>query len=399
MAARRETRVPPSRVFRVLVAAAALLLTACAGPDEPDETAALRPGELLTAQPLTTAAALPSAASTRLITYVSEDSHGRPIVVSGTVAVPRSTPPDGGWPVISWAHGTTGYADTCAPSVDTDDGPDHEYLGLVTKTLDTWVARGYAVVQTDYQGLGTPGGHPYIDGVSEANTVIDIVRAARTLDPSIGTDWVVMGHSQGGQAALFTAQDAEDRAPDLDLRGAVAIAPGGVGLSQAVDFVRSGRPEAEAAEAFLPLIVLGAQVVEPSIDPNRIFTPQAMPLVTAARTGCLPQVRAIPPVPAAQVFAADADLTALTDHLTRQDPTHVTPRVPTMIAQGTADVLVSEAGTETLVKALCGRDVDVDYHVYPGQDHRATVPGSLPAAQDFVSKVMGGEPTPVTCQR
>ena len=81
--------------------------------------------------------------------------------------------------------------------------------------LDSWVARGYAVVQTDYQGLGTPGGHPYVDGVSEANTVTDIVRAARDLDPSIGAEWVAIGHSQGGQAVLFTAQDAEGRDPDL----------------------------------------------------------------------------------------------------------------------------------------------------------------------------------------
>lgn len=116
----------PQRWFAGLVAMA--VLTGCTTTaTEPG----LRPGQLLTARPLTTAAALPSA-DTQLITYVSDDSHGEPIVVSGTVSVPRSTPPDGGWPVISWAHGTTGYADTCAPSADTVDGLVHDYVGLVT---------------------------------------------------------------------------------------------------------------------------------------------------------------------------------------------------------------------------------------------------------------------------
>jgi dipeptidyl aminopeptidase/acylaminoacyl peptidase len=237
------------RAGRWLVPVAALAMLAGCTADTADPELELRSGQLLTARPLTTAAALPSA-ETRLITYVSNDSHGQPIVVSGTVAVPKSTPPDGGWPVISWAHGTTGYADTCAPSADTVDGLVHDYISVVNPMLDSWVARGYAVVQTDYQGLGTPGGHPYVDGISEANTVTDIVQAARDVDPHIGTQWVAIGHSQGGQAALFTAQDAQRGDPELELLGAVSIAPGGVGMDQAVDLIDAGRPEVQAAQRF-----------------------------------------------------------------------------------------------------------------------------------------------------
>lgn len=376
-----------TRNRRLLGAVAiATTVTGCSTATESE----LHPGQLLTARPLTSAAALPSA-ETRLITYVSDDSHGQPIVVSGTVAVPKSPPPDGGWPVISWAHGTTGYADTCAPSVDTADGLAHDYLGPVTTMLDTWVARGYAVVQTDYQGLGTPGGHPYIDGTSEANAVTDIVRAARKLDSGIGTDWVTIGHSQGGQAALFTAQDAGQRAPELNLKGAVAIAPGGVGMAQAVDFVRSGRPEADAAQAFLPLLLLGAAVVDPTIKPDEIVAPTAHQLLTAGRTACIAQIRAIPPVPSAQVFAPDADLGPLRDYLDHQDPTDLTPQVPIMIAQGTADTAVTQPGVDALAKAMCGKSVAVDYRVYAGQDHRGTIPASLRDAQDFVDAVMAGK--------
>lgn len=374
-------------------ATAAAVVTGCATATQSGP----HPGQLLTARPLTTTAALPSG-ETQLITYVSDDAHGQPIVVSGTVAVPKSPPPEGGWPVISWAHGTTGYADTCAPSVDTPDGLAHDYLGPVTTMLDTWVARGYAVVQTDYQGLGTPGGHPYVDGTSEANTVTDIVRAARELNPGIGTDWVAIGHSQGGQAALFTAQDGGQRAPELDLKGAAALAPGGVGMGQAVDFVRSGSPEAVGTQAFLPLLVLGAAVVDPAIEPDELFTPQAQPLLTAARTACIGQIRAVAPVPPAQVFAADANVTPLHDYLGRQDPTRLSPGVPVMIAQGTADTAVTQPGVDALAKAMCDKDVAVDYRVYAGQDHRGVIGASLPDVQDFVNTLMAGK-TVNTCPR
>lgn len=387
------------RTFAALVAVVASVATCAAVGGAAARPPAGSPGAgtLLGAQPLTSAAALPGAARTSRITYTSDNAHGKPIVVSGTVAVPRAAPPRGGWPVISWAHGTTGYADPCAPSRDTNTGPEHDYLGPITDVLDTWVRRGYAVVQTDYEGLGTPGGHPYINGTSEANAVTDIVRAARALNPRIGRNWIAAGHSQGGQAALFAAQMSGARAPQLSLKGVVAIAPGGVGLSKTVDFVRSGMPGAEAAESFLPLIVLGANAAEPSIRPDAIFTAQTEPLVQAARTGCLDQIRAVTPIPPAQVLRADADTTPLTRYLDSQDPSRAIPRVPVMIAQGTADTLVAKTGTDQLVTTLCGSGKPIDYRIYSGRDHRATVPASLSDAQEFVSSVLAGRQPANTC--
>lgn len=102
-------------------------------------------------RPITTAAALPSAQRTELITYLSEGADGRPALVSGTVAIPKGEAPESGWPVISWAHGTTGVGDACAPSADTVGGPAHSYVERTTDMLDRWVADGYAVVQTDYE--------------------------------------------------------------------------------------------------------------------------------------------------------------------------------------------------------------------------------------------------------
>lgn len=386
---------------RFMSCAAALAVTAGAaacssGAADDEPPAAPAAGTLLTHTPLHTAAALPSASGAELITYASQDGDGDPIVVSGTVSLPSTPPPDGGYPVLSWAHGTSGYADICAPSQDTADGPDHDYFAGITETLDRWVQRGYAVVQTDYEGLGTPGGHTYMNGTSAAHTVTDIVRAARRLDGRIGSDWVVMGHSQGGQAALFTAQDAPARAPELHLEAAVSIAPGGTTLRDTVGYIRAGGPGAEAAEAFLPIILLGAEAADPSIDAGALLTDTARPMLTATRTGCLAQIRETKTVPPGQVFRPDADLAPLTDYLARQEPGAVTPAVPTMIAQGTGDTVVQPAATDTLAAQLCAKG-PIDYRTYEGQDHRGAVPASDADALAFIDAARAGEPTPSTC--
>ena len=38
-------------------------------------------------------------------------------------------------------------------------------------------------MRTDYQGLGTPGPHPYLIGTAEGRSVVDIVAAGRELYP------------------------------------------------------------------------------------------------------------------------------------------------------------------------------------------------------------------------
>ncbi|WP_106399332.1 alpha/beta hydrolase family protein [Actinocorallia populi] len=334
-------------------------------------------GRVVSDRPLTGTAALPSASANRLVTYTSQGVGGRRITVSGTVSLPQGTPPHGGWPVISWAHGTTGTADVCAPSADTADGPVHDYVSVTAAYLDRWVARGYAVVQTDYEGLGTEGGHPYMNGDSAANTVVDIVHAARRLDRRIGRDWFAVGHSQGGQAALYTAA-AEQRTGQLDLKGVVAAAPGGYDLHLTVDYIRQQLPGAQYALAFLPTLITGAEAADPSVVPEEMLTDEAAAtLLKTGRTECTAKHREIAlSFPLDKVFRPGADLAPLTAYLRSQDPVRLDLEVPTQVVQGTADVLVSKASTDLLVNALRGTGT-VDYEVYQGADHRGVLNASF----------------------
>ena len=158
------------------------------------------PGQMLRTEPLDPALGLAMAGEQVRILYTSTDGiDGKtPVVVSGAYFVPKGTPPAGGWPLVAWAHGTTGIADTCAPSWIPRSERDAHYL-------NAWLQQGYAIVATDYQGLGTPGPHPYLAVRPEAYSVLDSVRAVLKRFPDVANRIVVIGQSQGGGAAFATA--------------------------------------------------------------------------------------------------------------------------------------------------------------------------------------------------
>ncbi|MFF4992323.1 alpha/beta hydrolase family protein [Streptosporangium saharense] len=351
-------------------------------------------GAVLSVRSLTGQQALPGASRNLLVTYVSRGVAGRAVKVTGTVALPKGRPPAGGWPVISWAHGTTGTADVCAPSRNTPGGPADDYISVANTTLDGWVASGFAVVQTDYEGLGTPGEHPYMNGAGAADTVIDMVRAARGVDRRVGRDWFAAGHSQGGHASLFTA--VAQSAGDVRLRGVVSIAPGGWGMSQVAPYILSGAPGAEQAISFLPTLLIGAAAADRSVKPDRLLTPEAAPLLTTARTGCLAQIRETATrVPVDKVFARGADLAPLTAYLKSQEPVGLEAKVPVLVAQGTADALTPKASTDRIVADMCAKAPKVTYRVYEGVDHRGAIAASFDDALAFVRLIRSGR-TPVT---
>jgi hypothetical protein len=356
-------------------------------------------GSVIWSRKLTGDPALPGA-DNYLVLYRSVDLRGRPVAVSGTVAVPDRTAPPGGWPLISWAHGTTGTADICAPSHDTGPGfLDHDYTALVRQTQARWIAAGYAVAQTDYQGLGTPGPHGYLIGETEQRAVADMALAARRVVPAIGTRWVAMGHSQGGQAAVFADARSQNWAPQLHLIGSVAMAPASH-LGPAVQVLArtahlgaagllgAGGP---GAAAFLPIFVRGAQTAA-DIDPARFLTPRAESMLGQADDRCIDQLRAADSwggLHPDQIFRPDADVSALTAVLDDNDPSTLTFTPPLLVLQGTSDTVVAPAGTAAMVaqQKLAGQPVE--YRTYPGVDHRGLVAAGFDDALAWVDARFG----------
>ena len=174
------------------------------------------PGSLIRTAPMQGA---PNGAAAYRILYRSTGLHNEPIAVSGVVVVPAGPVPPGGRPIVAWAHPTTGVVPRCAPSLAL-------FVFQQIQGLREMVERGYVVAATDYPGLGTPGPHPYLVGISEGRAVLDSVRAARAVpDAGGGRRFAVWGHSQGGQASLYAGILAKAYAPELELVGVAAAAP------------------------------------------------------------------------------------------------------------------------------------------------------------------------------
>jgi len=355
-------------------------------------------GAVIRSRPLDTAAVLPSAARNVLILYYSMDLDGRAIAVSGTLAIPPGTPPEGGWPLITWTHGTTGLADICAPSRDRVGGPAHEYLAFTRSILDEYVKRGYAVAATDYEGLGTPGLHPYLQGGSEARGALDIMRAAREIDPRIGTRYVVMGHSQGGQADLFTASLGPDYVPELTPLGNVAIAPASHLAERVEGIVRGTSPTPALAYAMYVLESFASN--HPAIDLPDILTPEALAHLGVTREECMSSTMAAgywkTAIPKDQ-FLPGADLGPVLQVAARNDPGNLRISVPTLLMQGTADQTVAPAETDAFARALCEKNNIVLYRVYPGATHVGVVTAGAPDAQAWIEARFRGEPPENNC--
>jgi pimeloyl-ACP methyl ester carboxylesterase len=335
---------------------------------------------------LTGRAVLKSAKSNTLLLYSSTSIDGKPVAVSGDVAIPKGKTPKGGWPVISWAHGTTGIADACAPSLA---GTQANYDSPL---LNKWLKAGYAVVRTDYEGLGTPGPHPYLIGESEGRSVLDMVRAARKLNKAIGKPLVIAGHSQGGHAALWAASLAKKWTPELKLKGTVAFAPVSNLGEQAALLGALTTPSGITGLA--AMILRGAEIAKPSLDVGSLLSDQARALYPQVDTKCLSDLDkpdSFGGMAPASLVRQNADLKPLIAELNANDPEDLKVPGKIRIEQGKADGTVFPSFTDTLVADYGKKHLAVTYKTWPGVDHGGAVTNRKPSgdATKFVKRALG----------
>jgi acetyl esterase/lipase len=344
-------------------------------------------GDVVWTRSLKGGAALTAASSNALVLYRSTGSDGKPIAVSGSVALPRGRAPRGGWPVVTYAHGTSGIADECAPSRDNGSNAAHAYSSYSYPLMNRWLKRGYAVVRTDYQGLGTPGVHEYLGGVSEGRSTLDIVRAARQLDPRVGKRFVITGHSQGGHAALWAASLARRWTPDLTLRGTVAFAPASH-LGEQSPLARSLTQPAGGLGALIAMIIRGADEVDPSVNVRGLLTEKAAALYPQLDQKCLVELGradSFGGLPPSELFRSDADIGPVVAVIQRNDPEDLRiAGAPVRIEQGSADSTVQPGFTDQLDAALRDRGAKVTYRKYDGVDHVGIVTAAAPDATRFI---------------
>jgi acetyl esterase/lipase len=355
---------------------------------KPPKDIPARHGSLIWARKAGGLVPLQNARYTKLVLYSSRTTQGQRDAISGSVAVPKGKPPKGGWPVITWAHGTTGVADVCAPSRDFAGSPNVTGETYINTDLNAWLAAGYAVLRTDYEGLGTPGKHPYLVNVSEGRSVVDIVRAAMQLDPNIGKRYLIAGHSQGGHAALAAAGLASTWGKGLQLRGTVAFAPASHLLDQASLLPALTTPSSLTALA--TLILDGASTQSTAININAILSDQALQFYPLLQSECLSrlsQADQLGGIPPSNLERQGADTSALNPVLAAMNPA-VRTVAPILIPQGEADTTVFPVFTNQLKDQLIGLGDNVTYKTYPGVNHVGVVTSGEPDALAFFEQML-----------
>ena len=368
-AARKETprKAPTGRAFYV----------------PPNPLPAAAPGDLIWSTPFR---AVPGAKAWKVL-YHSRAVDGSDVAVSGVIVAPTDAAPEGGRPVISWAHGTHGIADNCAPSRTAD---------MVSRlpSIGKLVAQGYVVVATDYEGLGTPGTHPYLVGESEAHGVLDIARAAQQIpDTDASAETFVWGQSQGGQAALFAGELASTYAPDLDLLGvisgapvtdAAAMFPAAATIPDTLGFAVMGMlgiaaayPEARIADVLTPAALQQTKIVEQKCYED-VLTAFKQPVAKVIARN----PSEVPPFPA--IFAADS-------------PGNRPTTVPMLVYQGLSDSVVYKIFTDQYVQKACALGNTVAYKTFSGKDHYEENDAAEKDVLEWMQARLGGLPAPNDC--
>ena len=351
-----------------------------------------KPGSVLRIHPQIGGA--PANAKAFRIVYRSTGLNGEPVAVSATVIYPAGPPPKEGRDIIAWAHYTTGVAERCAPTLLPN-------LSGTIAGIEQMLSRGYVVVATDYAGLGLPGVHAYLVGISEARSVLDSVRAARNLSGAHATNrFAVWGHSQGGHAALFTGELAPEYAPELKLVGVAVAAP-------ATDLVELFKAQkGSIAGNSLTAMALLSWSRTYNLPLETVLDDDAATSFEKVARSCIQSLsqmlnllKLAKPLKKTFLTADPTTLPAWRTLMEQNSPGRGAQKAPVFIAQGTGDTTVNPAVTLRFAKQLCAAGTPVVIKMLKGVSHSFAAEKSSYQAITWITDRFKGRPPPSNCKR
>jgi len=326
------------------------------------------------------------------IIYRSTGIDGEPIAVSGTVIYPDAPAPRNGRNVIAWAHYTTGVASRCAPTLLPN-------LSGTIAGLEQMLSRGYVVVATDYEGLGVPGVHAYLVGVSEAHSVLDSVRAARNLSNAHASDrFAVWGHSQGGHAALFTGELAPSYAPELKLVGIAAAAP----ATHLVELFRAQQGSI-AGDSLIAMAMLSWSRTY-NIPLETVLEDGAKASFERVAESCIQSVSQMvqllqlaKPLKKTFLKTDPTKLPAWRRLMEQNSPGAAPIPAPVFLAQGTGDKTIEPELTVRYAKQLCRAGTPVVLRMLPNVSHGFAAEKSAHHAIRWMDRLFAGKSPQSDC--
>lgn len=352
------------------------------------------PGVMLRTEPMPSQPEFTAAGSMERILYTSTDARWNSgvIAVSGILYLPKGKPPEGGWPVVAWGHGTVGVADVCAPSWTKLAPRDATYL-------NRWLAQGFAVVATDYQGLGGPGPHPYQFWEAEGRSILDSVRAALASHPGVLEDKVVItGQSQGGGSALGASRIAPTYAPELRIMATIST---GVltAFPDGPHKLKNATPTEKWPARFTMQRIVGGALPDGGPKAEDIVTQEGAALLELGRTSCSTEMRDYEQankLNQGKVFSmAPAELEAMLLPAKNMDGVKLSS--PLFIGTGLADKTVVPERQYAAAVAMCAAGNRLTWKTYAGLGHGGVVNEAFEDELRFVRQAFAGQAPDSNC--
>lgn len=326
------------------------------------------------------------------ILYHSELSDGTPTIVSGMVFIPNNKPATTDVsPIVAWAHGTIGMGEQCAPSRTTQPTAN---IGGLSQLLQS----GFIITATDYYGLGTEGTERYLIGTDESRDVLNSIRAARQFPQTQASNrFALWGHSQGGHAVLFAANEAKAYAPELELVAVAAAAP-------AAELPTLMQQEYKTAVPWVigPEIAVAWPLVYKTLPLNGVLTNAALQNYHRLAYECTNTsgIEAIVRNTFDEwFFARDPN----TNPIWRQALEDQTPQpildTPLLIVQGLADTIVLPNTTALFAKKSCDAGSNLTITWLADVTHLQTAKIAGPSVASWLEKRFQGLPAENTCNQ
>jgi hypothetical protein len=348
--------------------------------DTPDPLPAGKPGELIRSESFEEYE-LPFSVSALRILYHSRSATGEDVAASGVVLFPYDKkPPAGGWPVIAWAHGATCVARPCAPSLmrNIAHGP----------FLSMYVNLGYAVVATDYTGLGTNFRNAFLDGPSNAADVIHSVPAARAAVPQLGARWIVMGEAEGGLTAVAVAEK-ENEIRDPAYLGAMAISE----VAGAKEVCEHSTPG--SSSLMLTTLAYGIKTVYPQFQVTDMLTEKALARYHDLGRTCS-QAKTVPELSAPEIVKPGWESSAfIRRYFLRNNPGQTPAYGPILVIS--ADRASLATMTAQAIARMCKQGDRLQWERYRDLDPSSVIGDSVRDQIGWLEARFAGRPTNTNC--
>jgi Secretory lipase len=370
----------PSQLITPTTSRAPLRLPLTKFYDTPDPLPFGPPGELIRSEPFYEYL-LPYTVSAVRILYHSRSAHEKDVVVSGVVLLPRGAAPPGGWPIIAWAHDLTGSARQCGPSLlkTLNEGP----------LLSMYVGLGYAVVASDYAGLGTDFPYAVLDVPSNAQDVINSVAAARAAMPQLGSKWLVAGYGHGSRIAISVAE-AIQKNVDSNYLGAIGI----LGVADPPEFY--GHLAQGSSYSMLVFLAQGIKNQYAEFRVDDMLTEKGMALYKYLSERCEATSEQAPN--SNELLKAGWQNNPYIKEFFSRNALGRKPAFsPLLLISGETDGDVPSALTVDIVSRLCQRKDRVLFVNYPGLNASAVLGNSVGEQVSWIRARFSGRPAPSNC--